>query len=103
MTLLVLLFVLIFVVLVVCGVRVHAYLYANGAFGEKIRRRSKLRFSMVSLGQTATMPTAAAAADLYSGMREGKSAYTHTFILYSLGILLMLVVLILLVLGATQF
>ena len=49
MTLVALLFVLFFAVLVVCGLLVHVYLYSNGAFGEKIRRRSKLHFSTVSL------------------------------------------------------
>ena len=103
MTLVALLFVLFFAVLVVCGLLVHVYLYSNGAFGEKIRRRSKLHFSTVSLGQTATIPTAAAAANLYSSKHEGMSPRTRTFILYSLGILLSLAVLTLLVFGATQF
>ena len=94
---------LFFVVLVVCGIFVNVYMYTNGAFNAKIRRGKKLRLRTVSLGQTATIPTAADAARLYTGKRTHMSTHTRVFILYSLGILLTLVVLVALVLGATQF
>jgi hypothetical protein len=103
MSLLASIFALFFVVLVGCGIFVNVYMYSNGAFGEKMRRGRKLRMGAVSLGQTATVPTAATAARLYPGKRAHMSAHTRIFILYSLGILLSLVVLVVLVLGATQF
>jgi hypothetical protein len=103
MTLLATIIALFFVVLVVCGIFVNVYMYTNGAFDAKIRRGKKLRLRSVSLGQTATIPTAATAARLYPGKRTHISAHTRVFILYGLGILLTLVVLVVLVLGATQF
>lgn len=103
MTLLATIVALFFVVLVVCGIFVNVYMYTNGAFGAKIRSGKKLRLRTVSLGQMATIPTAAAAARLYPGKRARMHAHTRVFILYSLGILLTLVVLVALVLGATQF
>jgi hypothetical protein len=103
MILFALLFVSFFVVLVGVGIFIHVYMYANGAFDGKIRRGRMPPLDMVSLGQTATMPTSAAAADLYTGRHERMSVPTLVFILYSLGILLTLVVLIVLVLGTTHF
>ncbi len=103
MILFALLFVLFFVVFVVCGILVNVYLYANGAFGGKIKGGRKFHLGAVSLSQMATIPTADVAADLYSGKHERMSAHTYAFLLYNLGILVTLVVLIVLVLGATQF
>ena len=103
MTIFALTFALFFVVLVGCGIFVNVYMYSNGAFGERRRRGRNLRLGAVSLGQTATIPTAATAARLYPGKHAHMSAHTRVFILYSLGILLALVILVVLVLGATQF
>jgi hypothetical protein len=103
MTLLASIFALFFVVLVGCGIFVNMYMYSNGAFSEKMRRGRKLHMSTVSLGQMATIPTAATAAHLYPDKRAHMSVHTRVFILYNLGILLSLVVLVMLVLGATQF
>ena len=103
MTLLATIIALVFVVLVVCGIFVNVYMYTNGAFGAKTRRGKKLRLRTVSLGQTATIPTTAAAARLYPGTRAHMHTHTRIFILYSLGILLTLAILVMLVLGATQF
>ena len=104
MSLLASIFALFFVVLVGCGIVVNVYMYSNGAFGEKMRRGRKQRMGTVSLGQMATIPTAATAARLYpAGRRAHMSAHTRVFILYNLGILLSLSVLVALVLSATQF
>jgi hypothetical protein len=109
MTLLALLFALLFVVLVVGGFLVHAYLYANGAFQEgKIIRGRKPSLSSASFSQTATIPTSAAASDLYFGgigiqNEDHASFYVRRLILYTLAILISLTVLMVLVLGVTQF
>ena len=103
MTLLASIFALFLVVLVGGGIFVYMFMLTNGAFGEKIPRNRKHHLGRVSLSQTATMPTAAAAAHLYPGKRTHMSTHMRVFILYSLGILLALVVLIVLVLGVTQF
>ncbi|MBV9258374.1 MAG: hypothetical protein JO215_10180 [Ktedonobacteraceae bacterium] len=104
------LFVLFIVVLVVCGILVNTYLYANDAFNEERirRRRGKPPLSAASFSQTATIPTPAAAADLYYGgigvqNEDNASILIRRFILYSIGILVTLVIMTLLVLGATQF
>ena len=109
MALFAVLFLLFFVVLVVCGTIVHTYLYANGAFGEEKRGKGR-RFplSVASFSQTATIPTSAAASDLYYGgigvqNEDRASLQVRRFILYTLGILVSLIVLAVLVLGATQF
>jgi hypothetical protein len=109
MNLVALLFVLFFVVLVVCGILVNAYLYVNGAFREgRFRRGKKSPLGAASFSQTATIPTSAAASDLYYGgigvqNEDRASFYVRRFILYTLGILISLAVLATLVLGATQF
>jgi hypothetical protein len=104
MTLIATIVALFFVVLVGCGIFVNVYMYLNGAFSEKIRRGRKPHLSAVSLGQMGTIPTTTAAARLYpAGKRARMNAHTRLFLLYSLGILLSLTVLVVLVLGATQF
>ena len=103
MTLLASIFALLFVVLVGVGIFVYMFMLTNGAFGEKIPRSRKRYLGRVSLSQTATIPTAIAAARLYPGKRAHISTHMRVFILYSLGILLALVVLTVLVLHATQF
>jgi hypothetical protein len=109
MALLALLSVLFFVVLVVGGIRVNTYLYAHGAFHEKkIRRRRKPSLGAASFSQTATIPTSTAASDLYYGgigvqNEDRASLPMRRFILYTLAILISLVVMAVLVLGATQF
>ncbi|MBA2391913.1 MAG: hypothetical protein H0V70_04130 [Ktedonobacteraceae bacterium] len=102
MTLLAAIVALFFVVLVVCGIYVNVYMYSNGAFNERMRRGKKQRLGAVSLGQVDSIPTAASAARLYP-KRTHMSTHTRVFLLYSLGILLSLIVLVALVLGATQF
>ncbi len=108
MTLSALFFVLLFVVPVVCGIRVSMYLYANGALGGKLRQGKKPSLSSASFGQTATIPTPAAASDLYLGgigvqNEDRASQAVRLVILYALGMLIALVVLAVLVIGATQF
>ncbi len=109
MALLALLFLLFFVVLVVCGTLLHMYLYANGAFHEgKIGRGRKPPLSVASFSQMATISTSAAASDLYYGgigvqNEDHANLYVRRFILCTLGILISFVVLTVLVLGATQF
>ncbi len=105
-----LLFVLFFVGLIVCGILVSVYLYANGALHEgKIRWGRRSALGVASFSQTATMSTPDAASDLYYGgigvpNEDRASVYVRRFILYSLvGILVALVVLTMLVLGALQF
>jgi len=103
MILLASIFALFFIVLVGGGIFVYMFMLTNGAFGEKIPHSRKNHIGKVSLSQTGTIPTAAAAARLYPGKRAHMSTHMRVFILYSLGILLALVVLIVLVLGVTQF
>jgi hypothetical protein len=109
MVLLALLSVLFFVMLVVGGIWVNAYLYAHGALhGGKIRRGRRPSLGTASFSQTATLPTSAAASDLYYGgigvqNEDRASLPMRRFILYTLAILISLVVLAVLMLGATQF
>jgi hypothetical protein len=105
-----LLFVLFFVVFVVCGTLVHAYLYANKAFQKgKVRRSKKVPMSAASFSQTATIPMRSGALDLsYGGLgvrnEDTASIHIRRFMLYSfIGILLICVVLVVLVLSVTQF
>jgi hypothetical protein len=107
MSLLALVFVLLLIVLMVVGLTVNLYLYTHGAF----KKGSSRRYRVPPLGaaifsQTATISDSAA--DLYYGgagmrPRDTMSAYSRRLLLYGLGFLISLVVLVVLVVGATQF
>ncbi len=110
MNLAALLFVLLFVVLVVCGTLINVYLYANKAFHKgQIRRGKKPPMSAASFSQTATISTSTDALELsYGGfgVRNEDTAGIHIrrFMLYSLiGILFICIALVVLVLSVTQF
>ena len=108
MTLLASIFALCFVVLTVCGLLVHMSLYSRGAFTRgKIIGRRKNSLSAASFSQTGTAPMLDDAMDLYYGgvkVRAGwVSSYQRKVFLYSLAIVVTLVVLGVLVVGATQF
>jgi hypothetical protein len=103
-------FVLFFVVLVVCGTLVHAYLYANKAFQSgKVINSKKVPMSAASFSQTATIPTRSGALDLsYGGFgvrnEDAASISIRRFMLYGvIGILLICVALVVLVLSVTLF
>jgi hypothetical protein len=107
MKLLLLFFSLLPFVLVVAGLCVNLYLYRHGAFTKGRSRRSRMPpLGAAIFSQTATIPESAA--DLYyggAGMRpkDSMSAYSRRLLLYGLGFLVSLVVLAVLVVGATQF
>jgi len=96
-------------VLVVAGVFVHMYMYSNGALDADTSRRRRTRLSATSLSQTATISTVIGAENLYYGSvtarlsNTGISPRKRRLILYTLALLVTLTVLIVLVIGATQF
>jgi hypothetical protein len=107
MSLLALVFVLLLIVLMVVGLTVNLYLYTHGAFKKGRSRRYRVPpLGAAIFSQTATISDSAA--DLYYGgagmrPRDTMSAYSRRLLLYGLGFLISLVVLVVLVVGATQF
>ena len=109
MTVFALVFVLLFIMLIVGGILLNLYLYAHGAFNRGTGRRIRARrLGAASFSQTGTVPILESAPDLYyggAGVRytNSMSAYSRKLLLYGLGFIVSLVVLAVLVLGATQF
>jgi cytosine/uracil/thiamine/allantoin permease len=107
MSLLALVFMLLLVVFVVVGLSLNLYLYTHGAFKKGRSRRNRMPpLGAAIFSQTATVSESAA--DLYyggAGMRpkDSMSAYSRRLLLYGFSILISLLVLAMLVLGATQF
>jgi type II secretory pathway component PulF len=107
MLLLALVFALLLIILIVVGLAVNLYLYTHGAFKKGRNRRLRTPpLGAAIFSQTATISESAA--DLYYGgvgirPKDTMSAYSRRLLLYGLGFLVSLIVLAMLVLGATQF